>query len=281
MVKSGRSRAHAAAAAAAAAQAKAGSGGGGKKKGKQVAAPKVEQQQPKALLQQHCQRCGWAALRFERLPHGGMRLEAGGYRYAAVVDTSAAAAKGPKRRQAAAVAGPRTFSLREAEDGWERIEDAQNAAATRALFELAAGGDAALAEASPPLWAQLPPAFQELWLLWQEEGEEADEGSEGEAAEEAAAREAFVRELLERAEAEQAAFAAAASQQQQQAEADVSEPGGWQEQLLRSISAAGGSEEQRQQHVAAQRRDSERLAAEQRAWRASEEGRRWLADRAK
>ena len=65
-----------AAAAAAAAAAQTG-GGGGKKKGKQPAAPKVEAQQPKALLQQHCQRAGWAAPRFERLPHGGMRLEVG------------------------------------------------------------------------------------------------------------------------------------------------------------------------------------------------------------
>lgn len=55
-----------------------GGGGGGKKKGKQgkaAPAPKVEQQLPKALLQQHCQRCCWAAPRFERLAHGGLRLE--------------------------------------------------------------------------------------------------------------------------------------------------------------------------------------------------------------
>ena len=82
VVKSSRSRAQQAAMAAAALQpwgaAGGGGGGGGKKKGKggkQPAAPKVEVQQPKALLQQHCQRCGWAAPRFERLQHGGLRLE--------------------------------------------------------------------------------------------------------------------------------------------------------------------------------------------------------------
>ena len=79
VVKSSRSRAQQAAMAAAALQPwGAAGGGGGKKKnkgGKQSAAPKVEVQQPKALLQQHCQRCGWAAPRFERLQHGGLRLE--------------------------------------------------------------------------------------------------------------------------------------------------------------------------------------------------------------
>ena len=107
----------------------AGAGGGkgkkgGKQQGKAAAAAAPEPQQPKALLQQHCQRCGWAAPRFERLAHGGLRLEGGGYRYSATVE--AGGGKGPKRRQqqqqGGAPAGPRAFSLREADDGWERIE---------------------------------------------------------------------------------------------------------------------------------------------------------------
>ena len=286
VVKSARNRV-AAAVAAALKPWGAASGGNGKKKGKGSklsAAPKVEVQQPKALLQQHCQRSGWAAPRFERLAHGGMRLAGGGYRYSVAVDASAGAgagAKGPKRRGAAAAAaavaaGPRSYSLREADDGWERIEDAQNAAATRALYELAAGGDAALAEAAPPVWAQLPPSFQEVWLTWQEEGEVGcgGGGGEEESEEQAAARRAFVQQLL----VAQADVALQQQQQQQQQAAEEEGSGGtrsWHQQQLNIMAAAVGSEEQQQQ------RESARLAAEQAAWRESQEGRRWAADRAK
>ena len=58
----------------------AGGGGGGKKAGgkkggKAAADPAIEVQQPKAVLQQRCQRSGWPAPRYERLSQGGMRLE--------------------------------------------------------------------------------------------------------------------------------------------------------------------------------------------------------------
>lgn len=132
VVKSRKTRAQLVAAAAAAAAAAGvqpwGAAAGSKKKGKGGKAapppPKVEPQQPKALLQQHCQRCGWAAPRFERLTHGGMRLEGGGYRYSAAVAEASGAAKGPRRKQQQQqqAAGPRIFSLREEDDGWERIE---------------------------------------------------------------------------------------------------------------------------------------------------------------
>ena len=47
------------------------------------------------------------------LPQGG------GYRYTVAVEQGSG--KGPKRRQQQQQ-GPRTFGLREADDGWERIE---------------------------------------------------------------------------------------------------------------------------------------------------------------
>jgi ATP-dependent RNA helicase DHX29 len=282
VVKARKSRAQLIAAAAAVQPWGTAGTAGGKKKGKQGGGkpqpPKVEEQQPKALLQQHCQRSGWAAPRFERLPHGGMRLAGGGYRYSVSVD--AGGGKVPRKRQQQVQQGPRTFGLREAEDGWERIEEAQNAAATRALFELAAS-DAQLQEASPPVWAQLPRTFQDLWLAWQagEGEEEAAASAAAETEEAAAAREAFVRRLLEQAEAQRAVQSrqevdGAAARREEEAR-------GWQEQLLAAIVAASGSEEQRSQRAEAQQRQSERLAEEQRAWRGSEEGRRWLADRAK
>ncbi|PRW58696.1 helicase domain-containing [Chlorella sorokiniana] len=266
-----------AAAAAAAAAAQAG-GGGGRKKGKQPAAPKVETQQPKALLQQHCQRCGWAAPRFERLLHGGMRLEGGGYRYSVAVEQGAG--KGPKRRQQQQQQGPRTFGLREADDGWERIEDAQNAAATRALFELAAS-DATLQDSYSPLLLQLPPLFQELWLQWEEEGEDeaAAAAAAAETEEALAARQAFVQRLLSSAAAQQAA--AQQPDSWEEAAAEDGQAGGWQQELLGAIAAAKGSAEAQHQQTAAQQRDSERLLQEQQAWRASEEGQRWVAERAK
>ena len=39
-------------------------------------------------------------------------------------------------KKAKAAARPRTYSLHGEEDGWEGIQDAQNAAATRALFQV-------------------------------------------------------------------------------------------------------------------------------------------------
>ena len=52
--------------------------------------------------------------------------QGGGYRYSVAVEPSSGSSKGPKRRQQQQQQqqqqGPRTFSLREADDGWERIE---------------------------------------------------------------------------------------------------------------------------------------------------------------
>jgi len=39
-------------------------------------------------------------------------------------------------KKAKAAARPKTYALREDEDGWEGIQEAQNAAATRALFQV-------------------------------------------------------------------------------------------------------------------------------------------------
>ena len=160
------------------------------------------------------------------------------------------------------------------------LQDAQNAAATRALFELAAS-DQALQDASPPLLLQLPPLFQDLWLQGAEEGEdeEAAAAAAAETGEALAARLAFVQQLLSAAAEEQSGAQQAAGWEE--AGAEGGEQGGWQQELLRAIAAAGGGDEAREQQAAAQQRESERLLQEQREWRASQEGQRWLADRAK
>ena len=160
------------------------------------------------------------------------------------------------------------------------MQDAQNAAATRALFELAAG-DASLQDAASPLLLQLPPAFQELWLQWEEEGEdeEAAAAAAAETEEALAARKAFVQQLLSRAAAQQGAAQQAAGWEK--AAAANGQPAGWQQELLSAIAAAKGGPEAQQQQTAAQQRDSERLMQEQQAWRESGEGQKWLGERAK
>ncbi|KAK9819858.1 hypothetical protein WJX72_003380 [[Myrmecia] bisecta] len=123
-----------------------------------TSAPPAEAQMPKALLQQLCQRQQLKAPRFERLPAGGLRLSQPGYRYRVVME-EAPPRPGGSRRQEQAGSGLRSFSLSEEEDGWETINDAQNAAAALAFFELE--GDDSI---------RLPSPFDELWKGWREAG---------------------------------------------------------------------------------------------------------------
>eukprot|EP00887_Chlorella_sp_A99_P005373 scaffold1.g5373.t1 len=257
-------------------------GGGSGKKGKGggkplAAAPQGPQaQQPKSLLQQHCQKQGLPAPRYDKLPHGGGRLEGGGYRYSVTVDSSAGG-RGPRRKQQQQQ-GPRKYQLREQDDGWERIEDAQGAAATRALFELAYAGCDAGAEPTPEAdcWlAQLPEQFQELWVVWEEEGEAGLAAAAGaETPEEAEARQAFVRQLL----AEVHVRAAASAEHQEEAPGSVLS-GGWEAQLMQSLSAGSEGASSAPQQTPAQREESERMRQQLAAWRDSEEGRRWSVER--
>ncbi|GAQ84373.1 helicase domain-containing protein [Klebsormidium nitens] len=116
------------------------------------------QRLPKALLQQHCQKEGWPAPRFEKLPVGGTRIEGGGYRYSVRVERPG---RGKGKR---ANAGPLDVQLPADEDGWPSIGDAQNAAATLALYELVR---------DQPLYRILPPPYSDMWKGWQLQGSEA------------------------------------------------------------------------------------------------------------
>ena len=154
-------------------------------------------------------------------------------------------------------------------------QDAQNAAATLALLELC-GGDAP--DQHPPLWAQLPPVFRDLWLQWEEEGEAAASAG-AESPEEAAAREAFVAGLVQREAAVAASTAAAGADPGGAAAAAAAGPGSWQERLAGAIRAAEerGGEPGRQQ---GEQGEGRRLAEEWRRWRDSPEGAKWLEARA-
>ena len=94
--------------------------------------PPVQLKQPKAVLQQHCQQSAWGPPKFEKLVPGGERLATAGIRYSVSVAVPMAAHGGKKQRKLQ----QKAFQLGEHEDGWETINDAQNAVATRVLFEV-------------------------------------------------------------------------------------------------------------------------------------------------
>ncbi len=93
----------------------------------------VEVKAAKALLQQHCQKKGMPPPRFEKREVGGQRGPTPGQRYSVTLE--APVLSGPRKKGARRPA-PRSFSLREADDGWDTVQDAQNAAATLALFKV-------------------------------------------------------------------------------------------------------------------------------------------------
>lgn len=239
--------------------------GGGKAKGGGKGAPKPpEAQQPKALLQQACQRRGWGAPRYEKLTPGGDREPSGtGLRYSVVIDLGKA--PGPKRKGArGAHAGPQKFVLPEGLDGWQRIEEAQNAAAVLALLCLCGNEDS-------EMWQRLAPPFDELWL-------ECLDGGVGavveETEEEGAARDAFIAALVETKLAE-------ASQQARRsksagAEAERFNGASWEANLAESL-----HKHKEAKDGAASRATSERLLHLLREFRDSKEGADWQAVRAK
>jgi hypothetical protein len=193
-------------AAASGSKGKAAGAGTGAKSGKLAkpskgAAPAVEFKTPKALLQQHCVRGGWAPPRFEKLSaaSGGSTssataavaaaaaaVAAGGsvlYRYKVTLVPAVAAAGGgggagssrPTRH--GSHTAPRCFQLPADEDGWPSVQDAQNAAAARALYVLLSGGSSSSSSGvaggattdAAAVFAQLESQWAELWQHWWEQ----------------------------------------------------------------------------------------------------------------
>lgn len=64
----------------------------------------------------------------------------------------------PQGKKAKAAARPKTYALHEDEDGWEGIQEAQNAAATRALFQV----NASLLPPYPCFFCMAPQLLQHI-----------------------------------------------------------------------------------------------------------------------
>ncbi|KAL4528705.1 hypothetical protein Ndes2437A_g03253 [Nannochloris sp. 'desiccata'] len=253
-------------------------GGGGKKKGGQkIAAEAVVLQQPKAALQQACLKYGLAAPRYERLSPGGSRdpSEGGGdYRYSVTIDPgttagTAGAAVNTAKKHVGKIKIPkavkRTFTLSEVHDGWAKIEDAQNAAATLALLVILNKE-----EEGAGFWRLLPMPFSELWLALEDEGADLVENEE-ESDEAIAARDAFVRELVALKQQEESIEERNLVEEARLAAEQVS----WAETLKRKL-----AQKQQNPRVAAiEIATSERMLKDLKAWRSSSEGAEWQNSR--
>ena len=101
------------------------------------------------MLQQHCQQSGWGPPKFEKLTPGGDRLAAAGIRYAVSVAVPREAKGGKKQRGLQ----QKAFQLGEHEDGWETINDAQNAVATLVLYEV--GSQQGVFSQMSPNWVMI------------------------------------------------------------------------------------------------------------------------------
>lgn len=153
---------------------------------------------PKAVLQQHCQSSGAPGPKFERLVHGGHRDGRGGFRYSVVLEPlKTQRAIKAKQHQGLNRNACRIYTLPPELDGWERIEDAQNAAATVALCDLC-GYDEDLIQNT---LSALPYVFQELWVELEVSGYVQRLRETPEVVEQA---ELFVHHLLETSAAEKA-----------------------------------------------------------------------------
>ncbi|KAL2644845.1 hypothetical protein R1flu_012432 [Riccia fluitans] len=108
--------------------------------------------QPKAVLQQCCQKNAWTGPKYEKLPPKG-RLCA----YTVTV-TRPTIGRGKNK----IVGGPVLCKLPEKEDYFESISDAQNAVATWALFTLLP---------DLPLYRTLPEPYSIMYLRWQTSGQ--------------------------------------------------------------------------------------------------------------
>lgn len=108
-------------------------------------------------------------------------------------------ARGPKKSRV--LAGPRTYQLLYEDDGWSSIQDGQNAACGRALFDLLP---------DQQLQHVLPYPYRELWLKWQATLQGASERQRSELQQ---AKSDFVQSLLD--------------SKRQQSTQQPGEPSGW------------------------------------------------------
>lgn len=145
---------------------------GGSKKS--VKSSQVEEMTPKNMLTQLAKREGWLVPRFER------DKSADGIRYTVTVERSA----GPKfKRKPTLECSTRPED--EPDSGWASINDAQNGASLRALFE------AVFSEECQIIPVELSENYQELWTRWAIEYVTSDVTKTDEAA-----QDEFVKSLM-------------------------------------------------------------------------------------
>ncbi|KAL6770572.1 hypothetical protein ACKKBF_B31790 [Auxenochlorella protothecoides x Auxenochlorella symbiontica] len=109
-------------------------------------------QTPKQALARYCQSQGLAAPRYEKLQAGGGRNDGeGGIRYSVTLEQLLPGKPTPKKVTT-------RCQLAVFEDGWDTIEEAQHAVATRALY--------LTTPESLGLWQKLPPDHREMWFQW-------------------------------------------------------------------------------------------------------------------
>ena len=121
-----------------------------KAKQSKPASPAPVLQLPRSMLQQHCARHQWPAPRFERLPAG---REAFHYSVTITCDLPGGR-RGKRQMQTVTIKLPADCAL------GSSVEEAQNAVAARALYQLLP---------DQPLHRELAAPFDELWRGWMDE----------------------------------------------------------------------------------------------------------------
>lgn len=87
---------------------------------------------PKAALQKHCHK---SAPRIPDPRYNRISRQGEPYRYSCTIAFPKLPAR--KKKVSSGLSGPKTWQLLESEDGFAEIQDAQNAAALRALVDVA------------------------------------------------------------------------------------------------------------------------------------------------
>jgi ATP-dependent RNA helicase DHX29 len=116
------------------------------KRSKPVA--QVDLQLPKSILQQHCAKQQWPTPRFERLPAGP-----GGFSYAVTLTCDLPGRRGKRQQHTSTIELPGERVL------WSSVEEAQNAVAARALYQLLPDQAMHRAFVAP---------YDGLWRSWEE-----------------------------------------------------------------------------------------------------------------
>ena len=188
----------------------------------------VQKTPPKALLQMLCRREGWIAPRYEKdasavASRDGERSGAGGAEYSVVVERSGGGRKivgGADKRAAAAStvrASSRAAAASEEEAGtegvrvWASVNEAQCAAAARALFETVGVEEGKGGDYSFTMPSELPDEYRRAWRRWAEAEAARRERLRADGAAGESARDAFARRALESVR-ERAAGASEASE---------------------------------------------------------------------